>query len=321
MRTDEQHKRNLGSTNAQAWVQLYLNSDAAKRPPLIDIRPITDFVKCHIQCASHFPALLHPDGLAECMSELPPPHARKNTAVLASTIQQAIAAATLLDAKGYQNVTPLTFSLVEDTLPIETGSASRPLWQPAPLVSETLSLILEHVPKRTALDIGAGAGRDSAFLASNGFDVIAVDRDRALVTKATALASRYVKNQQTKSSRSGSVTGIVRTFGANIADDTHFLRCNASGLLVVVRFLRHGVLDLLWHAVLPGGFVVYEHFLQGCEHFGGPVKTSQMLKPGELSQVFSLARGFTEWQHVNSNLPDGRPIVRFIARRTLDSLT
>jgi hypothetical protein len=84
---------------------------------------------------------------------------------------------------------------------------------------------------------------------------------------------------------------------------------------VVVRFLRRGVLQNLHHAVLPGGFVFYEHFLVGCEQFGGPMKPSQMLQRGELANLFSPTRGFTVFVDEEHTLADGRPMARFLAQR------
>lgn len=302
---------------AKVWIQQYVVSNSDHRPPLIDIRPTSDYVTHHIHSSSHFSGLDGPDGLLERMNELPPPQSRHNMAILAPTFEEASNAAQLLDAKGYRDITPLTFQMLPTDLPLQTGLASRSLWHPAPLLVNALSKISQSIPELTALDIGAGSGRDSVFLASKGFVVTAVDRDRALMAKAASLAARHLANQPS-TTKTGVVNCTVRTFGADITDDTHFLRSNAAGLLVVVRFLRRSVLNLLWNAILPGGFIVYEHFLEGCERFGGPVKASQMLKSGELRQVFSEARGFTVWHDEQSNLSDGRPIVRFIARRTTD---
>lgn len=85
--------------------------------------------------------------------------------------------------------------------------------------------------------------------------------------------------------------------------------------MVVVRFLRRGVLELLHEGVAEGGVVLYEHFLRGCESFGGPKKESQMLEMGELGRVFSEERGFVVLSDEEERLADGRPVVRFIAQR------
>lgn len=305
------------SVKAKKWLHLFLSSAATGRPPLLDIRSVQQFMVCHVQFATHFEGLFGSDGLAERLNELPPPQFRSNIAVLGSTIDEADCAISFLSSKGYSSLTPLTFGIVNGVLPLQSGYVSRPLWEPSPIISEVLPQISSHIPQRTVLDIGAGSGRNAAWLKSRGFNIIAVDRDSKLIEKLIQLADRtsYQSWFLTTSSSSGTVRGITRTMGANLNEDLNFLTENAAGLLVVVRFLRRGVLDLLWRAVLPGGFVIYEHFLKGCEKYGGPKKASQMLEPNELGQVFSASRGFTVLQDIQTHLPDGRPISRFVAKR------
>lgn len=301
------------------WIDKFLSSRIESRPPLIDIRTRNQFISRHVYGATHFEGLFGTDGLFERLSELPPPQHRLDLGILASTLDESMGATSLLISRGYQGAIPLTFECVASLLPIEIGDFSRPLWKPAPILLAAFPNLLPNVPKRTALDIGAGAGRDAAWLSMHGFQVTTVDRDPKLTAKTTRLATRRSYKPWFCDSNipNGLVYGVTRTLGVHLSDDQCFFRANASGLLLVVRFLRRGVLDHLWEAVLPGGFVVYEHFLRGCENFGGPKKPSQMLQPGELRQIFSADRGFTVWQDTQSRLPDGRPITRFVARKQI----
>lgn len=300
------------------WIQLYLTSPPQDRPPLLDIRLDHEYASLHIDSSTHFSGMHGPDGLLSRLNELPPPQSRLNLALVAATTSDATLAAAALAEKGYGPVLPLTFSALLSHLPVVSGVQSRPLWQPAPVLSDVLPRILSLLPVPTALDVGCGSGRDVAYLAAHGVTVTAVDRDAALVGKAVRLAARPVLFSSPASPSvpaPAPVTGLVRTLGANLGEDASFFRTHAAGLLLVVRFLRRGVLDLLPHAVLPGGFVIYEHFLRGCELFGGPVKKAQMLQPGELRSVFTEARGFTVCMDGDCRLADGRPVVRFVARR------
>lgn len=305
--TDDQTREQL----LQQWIDFYLKSPIENRPAIIDVRPFTNFVTSHVIGSSHFSGLHSSDGLMLRLSELPPPQARNHVALVADSLPHAREAVAQLCARHFHDVLPVSLHMLNDHLPMETGSVTKPLWHPAPIVTQALPLILPYIPDRSALDIGCGAGRDTSFLAAHGFRVVAVDRDFKSVENCKRLASRYASNSQTH----GHVHGVVRTLGAHTADDARFLACNAAALLLVVRFLRRPILDHLWKAVKPGGFVVYEHFLQGCERFGGPVKQSQMLRRGELCHVFSAARGFSIINDEECTLHDGRPIVRFIAQR------
>lgn len=141
--------------------------------------------------------------------------------------------------------------------------------------------------------------------------MLAVERDGVLCAKAAALGRREGRD-------GGMVSAETRTFGQDGGRDREWLREHAAMVLVVVRFLRRGVLEGLHEGVLRGGFVVYEHFLTGCEEFGGPRKKSQMLEMGELGRVFSAERGFRVIRDDAERLADGRPVARFVARRDLE---
>lgn len=291
------------------WLRLFKSPTATFRPALIDIRPTPQFESEHIIHSTHFDGLYGLNGLSNRLSELPPPQHRQNIAIIASTRQQSADATSLLHRKGFHDILPLSVKDIVPFIQTEAGKSSARLWHPAPIVENSLSFIGPQLPSRIALDVGAGAGRDTAFLVEQGFKVTAVDRDPLLMQKCLQLVRRYSPDS------SRSVRAVVHTFGADLTKDIAFLQSNISSLVVVVRFLRRGVLDLLWHAVAPGGFVLYEHFLEGCQHLGGPVKPSQMLQPGELRSVFSKNRGFTVVKDEEATLPDGRPVARFIAKR------
>lgn len=301
----------VSSDNALRWIHDFLTAPSATRPALIDIRPTLQFTADHISHSTHFDGLHGQDGLINRLSELPPPQHRRNAAILATSAQHADEAVSFLRLKGFQDILPLTMHDFMSDIALESGYKSVRLWHPAPVVLRFVPLIVKHLQNesRTALDVGAGAGRDVAYLVEHGFKVVAVDRDPQLVQKCVTLVNRY------NPSATNNVRGIVRTFGANLTEDIAFLKQNSSSLLVVVRFLRQGVLQKLWHAVAPGGFVLYEHFLQGCERYGGPMKQSQMLRRGQLRTIFSEQRGFSIRCDEETNLADGRPIVRFLAQR------
>jgi SAM-dependent methyltransferase len=263
-----------------------------------------------------------PNSLTSRLHELPPPEARTRT--IAAVIADArggdeAAAAAALRLSGYRGVVCLTAADIGEHAPgLMAGAGggelplSRALWSPSP----TLRALLPTVsPGASALDVGCGSGRDAAYLACHGWDVLAVDRDPGLVAKAELLGNRGDQGGFTAAGvRRGRVRGSVRTLGADLREDEAWLRGNAADLLVVVRFLRRGVLELLPCAVKGAGFVVVEHFLTGCEAFGGPMKRSQMLDRGELGRLFGGA-GFVVHVEEEVKLADGRPVVRFLAQR------
>ena len=290
--------------------------------PVIDLRSKGAFVNSHSRGATHFEGCKGPEGLLSRANELPPPHDRHTVYLLTDKQVDAECAYVFLRSKGFSSVLRRSLDDCIRTFGADTGSSSRALWQPAPIIFKVLDEISNIGFSRTALDIGAGSGRDACFLAHIGWQVTAVDRDSSLLSKAEALRARQDQYFSCSSALqtnpgNGSMKTTVRTFGANLLSDEEWLQEHAADLLIVVRFLRRGVLELLPHAVKRGGYVAYEHFLQGCEMFGGPKKQSQMLKKGELEQIFSKSKGFCVLKNEVETLADGRPINRFIACRKL----
>jgi SAM-dependent methyltransferase len=266
---------------------------------------------------------------------LPPPSLRMDTAVVAEKVDQFHSASDLLMRCGYHRVYHLTMADIQDvdaTMIVMSDQSvlSKALWRPSPGLVTILPAVVHALSihdsstdspsGRRALDVGAGCGRDAAYLARLGWHVTAVDRDPTLIAKAIQLGNRTDQAHACPdfvqvAARRGSVKGLVRTFGADLSDDTTWMRQHAAHLVVVVRFLRRGVLENLRHAVLPGGFIFYEHFLVGCEQLGGPMKPSQMLQHGELTKLFSPTHGFTIFVDEEHMLADGRPVARFLAQR------
>lgn len=54
-----------------------------------------------------------------------------------------------------------------------------------------LKEVLKYAPKGVVLDIGAGEGRNSIFLAKNGFEVEAIDKIKEGLKKCEEIAKRY----------------------------------------------------------------------------------------------------------------------------------
>jgi tellurite methyltransferase len=330
---------------SRAMVSRWLQEQAAiddehSRAPLFDVRTGPS-VQPAWTGATTFAGVdpTHPHSLAARLHELPPPHERLSAGVLASSSASACAARDILHSRGYVDVHIVavgdlrahTPELANETKAQGSlGQTSRALWYPSPTLLESLPRVLAILEKQgedglkmDALDIGAGSGRDAAFLALCGWTVTAVDRDSELVDKAVALGNRsdqrhlLVGRISGNDARRGSVNGVARTFGATLAEDKLWLRAHAATLVVVVRFLRRGVLQMLGDAVRDGGFILYEHFLVGCElHKSGPRKQSQMLRGGELARLFGPRTGFDVLLDQVVYLADGRPCNRFLARKT-----
>ena len=117
-------------------------------------------------------------------------------------------------------------------------------------------------PGGTVLDVAAGSGRHSRWLASRGFAVVAVDRDAtALASLPEAVDTRVADLEQAPWPFPG------RTFDA----------------VVVTNYLWRPLFGDLVDAVAPGGVLIYETFAAGQESVGRPSRADFLLAAGELT--------------------------------------
>lgn len=313
------------------WLQQQLLLPLRLRAPFLDVRPRGSSPALLGATRFFGSGLADEDGLRARLNELPPSTDRETAVVVAEKDEIARDARNVLLAQGYNTVYGCTFEAIQKHAPSlvlknDIEPLSRALWRPSPALVSALpeiEAVLEKTfpcQQRNALDIGAGSGRDAAYLASKRWNVTAVDRDASLIAKAVALGNRsdqHILDTPAGSTarNRGRVQGVVRTFGKSFFEDMNWLQSNAAQLVVVVRFLRRGVLEQIGKGVLPGGFILYEHFLTGCEALGGPVKQSQVLQRGELEKIFGDCNGFKVFSSLETNLDDGRPVIRYLAQR------
>ena len=122
-------------------------------------------------------------------------------------------------------------------------------------------------PGGRVLDLACGSGHNARWLASNGWQVEAVDRDSAALD---------------------SLQGIER-LNVTLADlesgpwpyDIPF-----DGI-VVCRYLHRPLLPRLAGSLAKGGVLIYETFMAGQERFGRPSNPDFLLQPDELSDVYA----------------------------------
>ncbi|PLP99986.1 class I SAM-dependent methyltransferase [Cupriavidus pauculus] len=123
-------------------------------------------------------------------------------------------------------------------------------------------------PGGRVLDLACGSGRHAAWLAGQGFAVLAVDRDAEAISGLPAgIEGRVADLEQ----------------GAwPLADAGRF------DAVVVTNYLHRPLWPHLMDALAPGGVLIYETFAAGNETVGKPSRPDFLLRPGELLEV---ARG------------------------------
>jgi len=118
------------------------------------------------------------------------------------------------------------------------------------------------------LDLAAGSGRHSVYLAKLGFSVLAVDRDaEALELLEQSKGGLALKTEQ--HDLEGSSWSLVDRSGLFDA-------------VVVTNYLYRPYLDLLPDLLAEGGVLIYETFAHGNGAFGKPSNPDFLLQKGEL---------------------------------------
>lgn len=117
---------------------------------------------------------------------------------------------------------------------------------PAPFLVQQF----HRLPKGRALDVAAGSGRHSLFLAAQGYQVDAIDRDAtALARLSTTAHTRHLTGVTTK------VIDLEQPapFEPDLGSETY-------DVILVFFYLHRSLFPYLIEALKPGGMLVYETF-------------------------------------------------------------
>jgi SAM-dependent methyltransferase len=132
-------------------------------------------------------------------------------------------------------------------------------------------LAMQLPEPRRAVDLAMGRGRHAVLLAAAGYRVFGVDQRLDAVRHAMDdAASRGL---------------LVRGWCADLT--RHTLPDRRFELAIVTRYLQRDLFPALARAVVPGGVVLYETFLEAQRRHGrGPTSPEHLLKEGELRTFF-----------------------------------
>jgi tellurite methyltransferase len=224
--------------------------------------------------------------------ELPPRTAR--VVVVHDEPERAREAAEALVALEYRHVAWLDAPLALVPSGHESREPAAPLWRPSPFLARVRPAL---APGR-ALDVAAGAGRESVYLAQHGWNVDAWDHDPDALERADALAARHHVS--------------IATRVVHLEQVQHLPAGAAWNTIVVCRYLHRALFPWLEQALLPGGTLVYETFRRGQEAHGHPRQARYLLEPGELLCAFPSLRVEV---HEESTAPGGPVMAHLLARR------
>ena len=174
----------------------------------------------------------------------------------------------------------------------------------SPLVAAWVPRIAGDLGARAqALDLAMGTGRHAMVLAEAGFETFGVDVSFERVHAANAHGrARRLR---------------LHTWVADL--DTCPLPRHRFDLLVCTRFLLRARWADVRELVRPGGFVIYETFVEAQAWSGaGSRSPAHLLRPGELESAFAgwdvLVSDEERGDGAHAG-PGGAPVARLVARR------
>ena len=129
---------------------------------------------------------------------------------------------------------------------------------PSPWVARWAHLI---APRGSVLDVAAGSGRHTQWLAARGHVVTAVDRDAVAMTP---------------------LSGIAEVVVADLENAPWPLPGRRFQAIVVTNYLWRPLLPTLAESLAEGGVLLYETFAVGNETVGRPSRREFLLARGEL---------------------------------------
>lgn len=140
---------------------------------------------------------------------------------------------------------------------------------------EPSALLTEHLArfqKGKALEVACGFGRNAFYLASQGFEVMGLDRDPEAVAFCNAEAARR---------------GLSLTARAVDLEQPTPIPGEGYALVGCFYYLDRNLLPEMKRAVRPGGHLVYETFLiDQHERFGKPGRKEFCWGHNELLRLF-----------------------------------
>lgn len=116
------------------------------------------------------------------------------------------------------------------------------------------------------LDLACGSGRHARWLAGQGKQVFAVDRDFEAISGLQGVAG-------------------VRAETMDLEGERWPLAGRRFAGIVVTNYLWRPRLPDLLALLAPGGVLIYETFMLGNEAYGKPSRAEFLLQPGELKAV------------------------------------
>ena len=203
----------------------------------------------------------------------------------------------------------------------QTGPSLKRLWHPSPMINffceQLQSEEYSCAAQPTGLDIACGSGRDMVYLAQHGWQMHGIDYQQEALQRSLRMANNnqvhiscYQQDLEPCADEDSSADAIASALKALCQQGlpTQF------DLITICRYLHRPLLPLLSALLKPGGFIIYQTFMQGSEKISSPRNPNYLLKPAELANTFDNLNILRDDVLL---LQDGRPVSAFIAQKPL----
>lgn len=162
------------------------------------------------------------------------------------------------------------------------------------------SWVLRHAPLirggGRVLDLACGSGRHARWLAEQGWQVEAVDRDEIAIAALQGIHG-------------------VHAFSADLETGHWPFSDGGFDGIVVCRYLHRPLLSLLTQALAENGVLIYETFMQGNERFGRPQNPAFLLRSDELYEAYGKTLSVVAFEQGIIEIPRPMMIQRLCAIR------
>lgn len=165
---------------------------------------------------------------------------------------------------------------------------------PSPFLSREIERIRRLAPGKRALDIACGEGRNSIFLAQQGFLVTALDISDVGLGKAAQRAAEV---------------GVAVDFQQVDLDEYRFTE--QFDLIINFNFLSRGLIPEAVQALSPGGLLIIDTIMESPELLASH-NPSYLLRRGELQRICGGLEGevlFSE-EVLEGEIPTARVLLR-----------
>jgi 2-polyprenyl-3-methyl-5-hydroxy-6-metoxy-1,4-benzoquinol methylase len=166
---------------------------------------------------------------------------------------------------------------------------------PSPFLRQQLEWIKKMAPGTSALDIACGEGRNSLYLAQNGFRVTGLDISDTGIGKGQRRAKQL---------------GVEVDF-QRVDLDTYVIE-RKFDLILNFNFLLRGMIPQEVAALNPGGVLLFDTIMASDELLLSRT-TAYLLQPGELTSLFENHAG--EILFAEENCSDEMPTARLLFKK------